>query len=521
MTAGTIHGLLLAAAEAHGQRLAVVDGERQCTYSELEARSGELARALVAEGVGPGDRVALMLEKSLESIIAVYAILRAGGTYVPLDDQAPVARLAYILRDAGIRVLISDRAQAPRWEALLAAGAPLATVIAAGIEDVDAPGLAVIAWSRLHEAPAGELPRATDPDGLAYILYTSGSTGEPKGVMLSHRNGRAFVDWAAAEVGVTPADRLSSHAPLHFDLSTFDLYAAARAGAAVVLVPRASSVFPVTLANWIAEQRISIWYSVPSILTLLVLRGQLESGPLSRLRTIIFAGEVFPTKHLQQLMRLVPQARYLNFFGPTETNVCTWYEVAHGREVEEPLPIGHPLPGVQASIAGEDGAPVATGEVGELWIGGPTVMHGYWGDPSRTQRALRGQGAVRIYRTGDMVRARDGDGALLFLGRRDAQIKTRGYRVELGEIEAVLNAVDAVIECAVIAVPDDVITNRLVAIVSSDGSLTAADLSSEMRNRLPAYMIPEFEFMRTLPKSSTGKVDRRQLLMGALATRKG
>jgi acyl-coenzyme A synthetase/AMP-(fatty) acid ligase len=141
-------------------------------------------------------------------------------------------------------------------------------------------------------------------------------------------------------------------------------------------------------------------------------------------------------------------------------------------------------------------------------------MHGYWGDPARTRRALRGEGAERIYCTGDLVRARDGDGALVFLGRRDAQVKTRGYRVELGEIEAALNAVQAVIECAVIAVPDDVITNRLVAIVSSDGSLTAADLSSQMRNRLPAYMIPEFEFMRALPKSSTGKVDRRQLLMG-------
>jgi acyl-coenzyme A synthetase/AMP-(fatty) acid ligase len=331
--------------------------------------------------------------------------------------------------------------------------------------------------------------------------------------MLSHRNGRAFVDWAAAEVGVTPEDRLSSHAPLHFDLSTFDLYAAARAGAAVVLVPRASSVFPVTLAGWIAQQRISVWYSVPSILTLLVLRGQLQTGALGQLRTIIFAGEVFVTKHLQELVRLVPQARYLNFYGPTETNVCTWYEVPRGRPVEEPLPIGHPLPGVVATIAGADGAPVRAGEVGELWIGGPTVMHGYWGDQARTERALTGEGAGRVYRTGDLVRGREGDRALVFLGRADAQIKTRGYRVELGEIEAVLNAVPAVLECAVLAVADEVITNRLVAVVATDGSVTAADLAQAVRKRLPSYMLPgEFEFMRELPKSSTGKVDRRKLL---------
>jgi len=493
----TLHGLLAAAAADHPRETAVVDGERELTYAQLDAESDTLAGVLAARGVAPGDRVALLLEKSVEAVSAIYAILKAGAVYVPLDDRAPTERLAYVLGDAGARVLISDASQAPRWPELRAAGASLETIVAAG--DVQG-GDGVIAWQELASAPARPLPATDDPEALAYILYTSGSTGEPKGVMLSHANGRAFVDWAAAEVGVCAQDRLSSHAPFHFDLSTFDLFAAAHAGAAVVLVPRSASVFPVALAGWIERERITVWYSVPSVLTLLVLRGNLTAPALPALRAIIFAGEVFATKHLAQLRELVPRARLLNFYGPTETNVCTWYEVPASGPVPDPLPIGYPLPGVSASI-----------HDGELHITGPSVMHGYWGDRRRTEHALITGGDQRTYRTGDLVREAP-DGALIFLGRRDAQIKTRGYRVELGEIEAALNAVPEVIECAVLAVPDEVITNRLVAYVSSHGELSAQDLVTAARRRLPPYMIPdEFEFMPELPKSATGKVDRLHL----------
>jgi amino acid adenylation domain-containing protein len=524
-----IHELLRVAARRRGEAIAVVDGDRELTYAELEDRSSRLAAAMADRGVAPGDRVGLLLEKSLEAVIAIYATLKAGAAYVPLDDQAPVRRLGYIARDAGIRCLVSSEAKADICRTLLAQDVPLQTVIGAGQNDgrntdeappgADAGGQCGderessaewLPWSAVEGfAPARAV--AVEPDALAYILYTSGSTGEPKGVMLSHTNGLAFVEWAAQEVGVGPQDRLSSQAPLHFDLSTFDLFAAAYGVATVVLVPRELSVFPVMLARFIAGRAITIWYSAPSALTALALRGELHGTPLPTLRTIIFAGEVFPIKHLASLMQLVPDCRYLNFYGPTETNVCTWHEVVSEDLLAGDLPIGRPLPGVSASIVREDGGAAAQGELGELVIGGPTVMHGYWGDPQRTARTLRVQGDVRHYMTGDLVRRR-ADGELLFAGRRDMQVKTRGYRVELGEIEAALNAIEGVVEAVVIAVPDELIGNRLKAFVVCSEPIAPARLARLCRDRLPDHMIPdEIELRERLPKSSTGKVDRRAL----------
>jgi amino acid adenylation domain-containing protein len=517
----SIHGLLAAAAHEGGERIAVVDRDRTLTYAELERDSDRLAAALRDHGVKPGERVGLLLEKSAAAVVGIYGVLKAGAVYVPLDDQAPVRRLAYIARDAGIRCLISATRHAAAWERLGELGAPLELVIDADDGDAEVQGVTVLGWSALAAYPAGGAPPAADPDALAYVLYTSGSTGEPKGVMLSHANGLEFVDWAAREVGVRETDRLSSHAPLHFDLSTFDLFGAAWGGAPVVLVPRESSVFPVALAQFIARSEITVWYSVPSILTALVLRGQLQDNRLETLRAVIFAGEVFPTKYLLGLMELVPQARYLNFFGPTETNVCTWYEVPAGQPLGDGLPIGKPIPCVEAVVADPDGAPVPDGDTGELSITGPTVMHGYWGDPERTAHSLTVTAGRRTYRTGDLVRYRT-DGNLLFVGRRDEQIKTRGYRVELGEIEAALNALDAVVECSVLAIPDEAITNRLMAFLVLGQAISQAEIVRACAERLPRYMIPDaFEFRQTLPRSSTGKVDRQQLQAAVGTGQKG
>lgn len=510
MKSRTIHGLLRDAAQGGEDRLAVLDRGRSLSYGELDRQSSQLAHALRDRGVAPGDRVGLWLEKSLEALVGIYGTLKAGAAYVPLDDQAPLKRLAYIARDAGISCLVSSQSKAGDWEALVEHGAPLQAVLAAGGHASDT-GPAVIPWTALAGYPTEPPDVVVDPDSLAYILYTSGSTGEPKGVMLSHLNGLSFVDWAAQELEIGPEDRLSSHAPLHFDLSTFDLFAAAWGAAPVVLVPPEASVFPSELARFIERSRITVWYSVPSILTALVLRGGLDASPPRELRAVIFAGEVFPTKYLRRLAELVPWARLYNFFGPTETNVCTYYEVPRGAPLGDALPIGKPIEGVQASVQRSDGGSVASGEAGELAIRGPTVMHGYWGDPQRTARALSIDAGGRTYRTGDLVRE-GADGNLLFLGRRDAQVKTRGYRVELGEIEAALSALAAVVECAVVAIPDDAITNRLKAFVVTTEPLAAGDLVAWCRERLPPYMIPhEFEFRRGLPKSSTGKLDRRRL----------
>jgi L-proline---[L-prolyl-carrier protein] ligase len=513
VSARLIHELLGEATQRAPDRVAVVAGSSTMTYAELDRESTQLAHALIDHGVRPGDRVGLFLEKSPQALVAVYGVLKAAAIYVPLDDQAPVARLAYIARDAGIRCLVSVPQRAGDWPHLLAHGAAIETLVVAGDGDRDTgvDGVTCVPWSALSAYPTAAAAVAMGPDALAYILYTSGSTGEPKGVMLSHGNGLAFVEWAARTVGVGPDDRLSSHAPLHFDLSIFDLFAAARGAAAVVLVPREASVFPIELTRFIRESQISVWYSVPSILTQLVLRGGLESTPLDRLRTVVFAGEVFPSKYLTRLMELVPRARFYNWFGPTETNVCTSHEVHHGDSLDEGIPIGRSISGVELIVEGPGGDAVRPGEVGELLVRGPTVMHGYWGDPERTARTVYADAGERVYRTGDLVREGPA-GELMFLGRRDAQIKTRGYRVELGEIEAALYSLSAVHECAVVAIPDEAVTNRLKAFVVTREPLTAAELAARCRERLPGYMVPdEFEFREALPKSSTGKIDRRRL----------
>jgi amino acid adenylation domain-containing protein len=512
--------LLAASAEARPEGLAVVHDERTISYGELDERAGRLGNLLVELGVRRGDRVAIYLGKSIEAIVAIHAVMRAGGCYVPFDPQAPPARLGYMAADADIRILLTGAEKAEQWASLVANGAPIDTLVVLDADDVQAPaGMRLLTPRDIAQAdPAVRTSGRTEHD-LAYILYTSGSTGTPKGVMLTHANCLAFVEWAVEEFAVSTDDRLSSHAPLHFDLSTFDLFAAALAGAPIVLVPPETSVFPAAVRQFIELREITVWYSVPSVLSMLALRGGLVRGDLPRLRCVLFAGEVFPTKYLRRLMELLPHARFANLYGPTETNVCTWYDVPTlPKEMTEPIPIGRAISGVEVFAVTEEGRSAAVGEVGELHVRGPTVMQGYWGDPERTARALvadprDGRAPRPVYRTGDLVQEVEG-GDHRFLGRRDSQIKSRGYRIELGDIEAALYAHAAVDECAVVAMADELVTNRIKAYVATREQVSKADLVSFCAERLPLYMIPElFEFRDVLPKTSTGKVDRQALAL--------
>jgi amino acid adenylation domain-containing protein len=516
VTARLLSELVEAAAARAPERPAVVDGDRSLTYAELDAVPNQLTHLLADRGVSRGDRVGLFLDKSLESLVGIYGVLKAGAAYVPLDPGAPLTRLAYIAGNAGLRCLLTSTEKAGDWAELARAPIETLVVLNGDVEPEAAPpGVDILGPAALDAYRDDPPVVRCSPDDLAYILYTSGSTGDPKGVMLSHLNALGFVHWAADEFQVSERDRLSSHAPLHFDLSVFDLYAAARAGAAVVLVPPQISIFPVELARFMRDTEISVWYSVPSILTMLVLRGKLHEVELPTLRTILFAGEVFPTKYLHELMQLLPGVRFANLYGPTETNVCTWYEVPRfAGEPPDSIPIGKAITGVEVFAVTDDGRTAAPDEVGELYVRGPTVMHGYWGDAERTARSLEpseGANGHRVYRTGDLAR-RDADGDWLYLGRRDTQIKSRGYRIELGEIELALNLHPDVVECAVIAVPDDVVTNRIKAFVVTRDAVAEADLVGFCLDRLPRYMVPEFfEFRDELPKSSTGKIARKAL----------
>ena len=516
-----LHHLLESSAGRHGDRPAVVDGQRSLTYRELDARANRLAHLLIGIGVSKSDRVGLYLEKSLESVVAIYAVLKCGGVYVPLDPQAPAARLAYIIGNCGLRVVVTGMEQAATWAQLAQGAAQLEELIVLNATAPDLPRPV----PRLRMRTADDLQRQPESapevlpidSDLAYVLYTSGSTGEPKGVMLSHRNALAFVDWAAGEFSVRSGDRLSNHAPLHFDLSIFDLFAAADGGASVVLVPSKTSVFPVEVARFIERNHITIWYSVPSVLSMLAQHGNLRGGEFPSLRTILFAGEVFPTKHLRRLMALLPHVSFYNLYGPTETNVCTWYQVpALPPDQTEPIPIGKAIANVEVFAVSDDGQLARPGEVGELHVRGSTVMRGYWGNPGHTARVLvpdprATDAAERVYKTGDLVQ-QTGDGNYRLLGRRDFQIKSRGYRIELGDVESALYAHPAVVECAVRAIPDEMVTNRIKAYVVVRGSVSENDLVHFCAQRIPRYMLPEIiEFRSSLSKTSTGKIDRQAL----------
>ena len=464
-------------------------------------------------GTRKGDHVGLFLDKQATALTGIYGVLKAGAAYVPLDPLAPVSRLGYIARDCELRVVVTGVEKAQAWQALVDAGAPLDALVVVNDHQTPLDGPPGVAVARLADAYGRESTPHVDvaPDDVAYILYTSGSTGAPKGVVLSHRNGLAFVDWAVECFAIDARDCLSSHAPLHFDLSIFDVFAAARAGAEVALVPPVDAMFPRTVARFIADNGVTVWYSVPTALIALATKGGLEHGAFPRLRVVLFAGEVFPPKYLRQLMQQLPHARFYNLFGPTETNVCTYYEIAEPPADDETIPIGRPIADVDALVLGEDGRIAEQDVPGELVVHGPTVMRGYWGDPERTSRVLVPDplGSVeRVYRTGDLVTQRD-DGVLLFHGRRDTQIKSRGYRIELGEIEAALHAHPSVVEGVVLAVPDELVTNRIHAVVVAAEDVADGELDRFCAARLPAYMVPErFSRVAALPRTSTGKIDR-------------
>jgi amino acid adenylation domain-containing protein len=369
----------------------------------------------------------------------------------------------------------------------------------------------------LNAAPASPRVATADsePTDLAYILYTSGSTGRPKGVMLSHDNAVSFVDWCSEVFAPKPNDRFTSHAPFHFDLSILDIYVPLKHGAALVLITEDIGKDPQRLAQVISEQRVSVWYSAPSILSLLAQFGHLSDHDYSDLRLVLFAGEVFPVKHLRALKALWPRPRYFNLYGPTETNVCTFYEIPEiiPDDRTSPYPIGKVCSHLYGKVVDTAGNEVAGGLEGELCIAGRGVMQGYWNLPEQNQRAFLSDGSgMRWYKTGDVVVEAEG-GDYTYIGRRDRMVKRRGYRIELGEIEAGLYRHPAIKEAAVIAVVDSAEEIKIRAHLACGAKHPSLiEIKRFCADQLPLYMIPDlFSWHETLPKTSTDKIDYQRL----------
>lgn len=510
------------AADRDPGRAAVRCAGSSLTYGELAHRSNGLARLLAVEGVQRGDRVGIFMTKSVDVAVAMHGIMKAGAAYVPLDPFAPPARTAFVIRDCAIRHLVTTDMRLDQTGLLQEDALGLSLLV--GSEPRE--GVRTVAWDEVNRAAADTAPglSLTEQD-LAYILYTSGSTGTPKGMMHTHRSGLSFAEWGAATYGLTAGDRVSNHAPLHFDLSTFDFFAAEQAGATTVIVPEAITKLPADLARLMAREQIAVWYSVPFALIQLLERGSLQAVDLSHLRWILFAGEVFPVKHLRRLMELLPQVKFSNLYGPAETNVCTFYNVPAPppETTDEPVPIGEACANVETLVVDDHDQPVGPGGSGELLIRGAVMMRGYWGRPDLNARAFYRRPVFGglyedvFYRSGDIVEQL-ADGNLKYIGRKDRQIKTRGYRVELDEVEAALLSCPAVEEAAAYVVPDGQGSVLIeAAVTAKDGQpLTSDEVLAHAAGRLPGYAVPvTLRVLSAFPRTSTGKIDRRQLVGGA------
>ena len=518
--------LLINATERFPQKQAVVYNDECLSYEQLNAHSNQVAQVLIDNGVKRGDRVGIYINKSIPSIVSIYGILKAGAVYVPLDAQAPLSRIAYIIDNCEIKVLLTSTAKSKALKEIGADTRALNTVIFTDNQSdlADVPSN-YITWDQVLKYDGHQLPPNQNiHNDLAYIIYTSGSTGNPKGVMISHLNSLTFVKWAYQAMEVNENDRFSSHAPLHFDLSIFDVFVSALAGGTLCLVPETLSMFPPRLSKWIQDHKISVWYSVPSILSMMVTHGQLDARDFSALRKVIFAGEVFPVKYLRQLMNYIPGPDYVNLYGPTETNVITYFITPPIPEDQTtPIPIGKCCENMEVFALTKDGDLVTKpGEKGELLARGTCVAQGYWGDQDKTDKAfvrnpLQDNFYDVAYRTGDLVTL-DEEGNFIYMGRIDHMIKSRGYRIEIGEIEAAIYSHSEIKEAAVIAIPDDLITNRIKAVVvTEDADMDASSLRMFCSDKLPKYMIPEIiEFKSELPKTSTGKVDKPALIKESL-----
>ncbi len=490
-------------------------GESSLTYADLDIKTNQLAKHLVDSGVQKGDRIGIYMNRCIETAIAIYGILKAGAAYVPIDPVAPRARTQFLIDNCGIQFLVSVPKQKKRVAKLLEEETPLKQII--GI--FDSSDGTCFSWESIFSVSLANYQKVNIlSDDLAYVMYTSGSTGAPKGIMHTHKSGLAYAQLSANLYELKPEDRVANHAPLHFDISTFGYFSAPYASATTVIIPDAHTNLPVSLGALIAEEKISIWYSVPLALSQLLLCGVLDKHDYSSIRWVLFGGENFPVKYLEGVMKKWPQAQYSNVYGPAEVNQCTFYNFNATEEIGTYVPIGKVWNNTEFKILDENDNEIEKGESGQLVIHSSTMMLGYWNNSELTKRSLYKEGiandlVITYYRTGDQV-MQDDLNRLVFLGRKDRQIKVRGYRIELDEVEAILNSHKLVKECTVCVLEKEnnekILTAAVILLLGAQAE--ANELIAHCRSKLPAYAIPQrIDILEDFPRTGSGKIDLTQI----------
>ena len=487
-------------------KVAIKDRSGEYTFAQIERFAKNCAALLLKRSDLIKRPVPVFLPKAHRQSLSNTGILYTGNCYANLDIKSPLPRLKKMLENLNSEVVITSAAQAPALRRLGIAEEKILLVEEAMVAEILYDNAALLK----------RLDSVIDTDPL-YIIYTSGSTGVPKGVVIPHRGVIDYIDWAKNCYSIGEDEVIGNQAPFFFDNSTLDIYLCFASGATLVLIPEDLFAYPLKLIQYLCQERITTIFWVPSVLASVANFKILDASELPPLKKILFAGEVMPTRILTYWRQKYPQAVFSNLYGPTEITVdCTYYIVDRNFKDEEPLPIGFPCRNTDILILNEQNQPVQVDEPGELCVRGSSLALGYWNNPEVTAKAFT-QNPTNphypelIYRTGDLVH-RNSRGEIMFIGRKDFQIKHLGYRIELGEIEHAVLQVDGIRNCCVMYNQDK---KEIILFHESNQDMSPAVIRESLSKRLAKYMLPTvFHQLDKMPLNGSGKIDRQKLMAG-------